>query len=121
MPAQSQQDYERILKSKIFAEIRQVEETFSDYTDEKLDQYMFRNRYTVRLSKDGLNLMVKHFYGEAFELDEKMSGRDLIALKRKMIYPYYLDRKKMHLFSGKDIFTIKILGKHLKKWISKFH
>ena len=121
MPTQSLQVHVENAKAKIFAEIRQLESSFAEHSDEALDHYMFRNRYTIRLKKEGCELLGKHFYHEQFELDHKLTGRDLVALKKRMSYPYLLNQKKLYLFGGKDIFLLKLHGKDLKKWLLKFH
>ena len=67
--------------------------------------------------------MRKHFEHEVFEVDkeERLSGRDLIALHRKMAFPYFLSQNKLYLFSSKDIFVLKLHGADLKKWLKKLH
>ena len=78
--------------------------------DKKLHiKAVFKNTQTLRLTKVGLRLLGKKY--DKWVLDPPvLSAGNLIQLLRKMRYPYYIDRKKMVLFTEQDAFLAKLAG-----------
>ena len=78
--------------------------------DKKLHiKSVFKNTQTLRLTKIGLKLLSKEY--DKWVVDPPvLSAGNLIQLLRKMKYPYYIDRKKMVLFTEKDAFLAKLAG-----------
>ena len=57
----------------------------------------------VRLTKYGLTLMEKSFTCYNFKLDNfKLSNKAVVKLDQTMQWPYFVDNKKLVLFSEKD-------------------
>ena len=72
----------------------------------------------VRLTKYGLTLMEKSFTCYNFKLDNfKLSNKAVIKLDQTMQWPYFVDNKKLVLFSEKDSVILKLKGQNLEKWL----
>ncbi len=70
---------------------------------------VFKNTQTLRLTKTGLRLLGKQY--DKWTVDPPvLSAGNLIQLLRKMRYPYYIDKKKMVLFTEQDAFLAKLAG-----------
>ena len=78
--------------------------------DKKLSiKAVFKNTQTLRLTKIGLKLLGKKY--DKWIVDPPvLSAGNLIQLLRKMKYPYYIDKKKMVLFTEQDAFLAKLAG-----------
>ena len=72
----------------------------------------------VRLTKYGLTLMEKSFTCYNFKLDNfKLSNKAVVKLDQTMQWPYFVDNKKLVLFSEKDSIILKLKGQNLEKWL----
>ena len=73
----------------------------------------------VRLSKFGLKLMEKSFTSYPFALDNfLLTNKAVVKMDRTMVWPYYIDNKKLVLFSEKDSIILKLKGQNLEKWLN---
>ena len=73
----------------------------------------------VRLSKFGLKLMEKSFTSYNFPLENFiLTNKAVIKMDRTMLWPYYIDNKKLVLFSEKDSIILKLKGQNLEKWLN---
>ena len=73
----------------------------------------------VRLSKFGLKLMEKTFTSYPFTLDNfLLTNKAVVKMDRTMQWPYYIDNKKLVLFSEKDSIILKLKGQNLEKWLN---
>lgn len=73
----------------------------------------------VRLSKFGLKLMEKSFTSYPFKLENfLLTNKAVVKMDRTMVWPYYIDNKKLVLFSEKDSVILKLKGQNLEKWLN---
>lgn len=73
----------------------------------------------VRLSKFGLKLMEKSFTSYPFALENfLLTNKAVVKMDRTMVWPYYIDNKKLVLFSEKDSVILKLKGQNLEKWLN---
>lgn len=73
----------------------------------------------VRLSKFGLKLMEKSFTSYNFPLENFiLTNKAVVKMDRTMMWPYYIDNKKLVLFSEKDSVILKLKGQNLEKWLN---
>ena len=73
----------------------------------------------VRLSKFGLKLMEKSFTCYNFPLQNFiLTNKAVVKMDRTMLWPYYIDNKKLVLFSEKDSVILKLKGQNLEKWLN---
>ena len=73
----------------------------------------------VRLSKFGLKLMEKSFTCYNFKLENfLLTNKAVVKMDRTMQWPYFIDNKKLVLFSEKDSVILKLKGKNLEKWLT---
>jgi hypothetical protein len=70
---------------------------------------VFKNSHTLRLTKTGERVLSKAYDSYSFD-PPKLNGHNLINLLRKMKYPYYIDKKKLVLFTEQDSFLAKLAG-----------
>lgn len=70
---------------------------------------VFYNRHTLRLRTQGKNLMCKHYEFWKVGKLEQTSG-NMIALLRKMQFPYFLNKSGLILFSEQDAFMARLAG-----------
>ena len=72
----------------------------------------------VRLTKYGLTLMEKSFTCYNFKLENfKLSNKAVVKLDQTMQWPYFVDNKKLVLFSENDSIILKLKGQNLEKWL----
>jgi hypothetical protein len=70
---------------------------------------IFLNIHTLRLTKYGCVLFRKQF--EYWEFDSPgTTANNMIALHRVMLYPYYIDKDSMILFTERDAFIARLGG-----------
>ena len=73
----------------------------------------------VRLSKFGLKVMEKSFTSYPFKLENfLLTNKAVVKMDRTMQWPYYIDNKKLVLFSEKDSVILKLKGQNLEKWLT---
>ena len=73
----------------------------------------------VRLSKFGLKLMEKSYSCYHFSLNNFiLTNKAVVKMDRTMLWPYYIDNKKLVLFSEKDSVILKLKGHNLEKWLN---
>ena len=73
----------------------------------------------VRLSKFGLKLMEKSYTCYHFSLNNFiLTNKAVVKMDRTMLWPYYIDNKKLVLFSEKDSVILKLKGQNLEKWLN---
>jgi hypothetical protein len=82
--------------------------TYNDDSDLEYSQ-IFYNRHTLRLRTRGKNLMCKHYQFWKLDPLERTSG-NIIALLRKMQYPYFLNSRCLILFNEQDAFMARLAG-----------
>jgi len=70
---------------------------------------------TVRLTYKGY-LELKKIYTEHSFPKDKLTSKQLIALYRNSVYPYYIGGKKLSLFDGEDAFAVTLHGS-IEGWL----
>jgi len=70
---------------------------------------VFINAKSLRLTRVGRNKMVRKFDSWTFE-EHGLKTKAIIDLQRKMVYPYFLDKKMLVLFTERDAFMAKLAG-----------
>ena len=71
------------------------------------------------MSKFGLKLMEKSFTSYNFALENFiLTNKAVVKMDRTMMWPYYIDNKKLVLFSEKDSVILKLKGQNLEKWLN---
>lgn len=106
------------VKSQLFYHIKTSLPDYADIDDAALQKMLFMNKNTIRLHVRGFNFMKKHFECYDFAIDTKLSGADLLILKRQVQFPYFLSAKRLYVFSSKDAFVLKLNGGNVKKWLA---
>lgn len=68
-----------------------------------MEKYIFGNYGGTRLSKSGLQLLSQfNHYEFALPKDIKITAKILVTLNKNINFPYYIDSKKLILFSEDD-------------------
>ncbi len=119
MPLQNSLQYQIVSKLKTELDI-------NEYDVLELIQVIFKNARIrkqsikgVRLTKYGLQLMLKSFTSYQFPLENFiLTNKAVVKLDRTMKWPYYIDNKKLALFSEKDAVILKLKGQNLNKWLN---
>jgi hypothetical protein len=106
------------VKSQLFTHIQKSIPEYADADSVELQQMLFMNTNTIRLHIRGFNFMKKYFECYDFAIDNRLSGADLLTLKRQVQFPYFLSAKRLYVFSSKDAFVLKLNGGNVKKWLS---
>lgn len=107
------------LKEFIFNEMREQFPELAQIDNHELDLKIFQAPSTIRLRPFGL-VMLKQIYDcYEFELDERLSGRELLALKNYVGTPYFLptNQKRIFIFSSKGAFMLNLKGGDVKSWL----
>lgn len=105
------------VKLQLFSYIRENISSLCEADDQTLDKMLFKNRFTIRLHRRGYQFMQKHFENFSFDIQSKLSGSNLLTLKKHIQFPYFLSDKKLYIFSSKDAFVLKLNGGNVKKWL----
>jgi hypothetical protein len=109
-------------KQAIFNDLRKELEPYSAFSDKELDTYIFRNPQTLRLRKEGYELLSKVYWSEKFDVSKtKLTGREILTLKNEVPLPYFLTAKYLYLFSSKQAFILSLLKGDVHKWLEKLH
>ena len=108
------------LKEFIFNRLR--EEGFTA-EDKELDRLIFQTPSTLRLRKAGFFLLNKLYDSEEFMLEDRLSGRELLTLKKHIGWPYWLpqNQSRLVLFTVKESFYLKLQGGDVKKWLAQIY
>ena len=111
------------LKDFIFAQLLAEGILKSDFKREKLDLLVFQSIHSLRLRLLGYTMLKNIYDHERFELKEKLTGRELMTLKKHVAWPYYLPVNHSHivLFTIKESFLLKLQGGDVKKWLAQVH
>jgi hypothetical protein len=97
------------LKSAIFTEIRTTFPDSASVDDTNLNQIIFQQPNSLRLSATGFVAVKKIFTAYSFEMPTNMKSKHQAALS-KMEYPYFLTSKRLILFSEMDSMMVKLHG-----------
>ena len=124
MKMKSKMAIQNSLQYKIVDKIKQ-ELDISQYSVLDIMPLFFKNHRIrgnkvigVRLTKYGLTLMEKSFTCYNFKLDNfKLSNKAVVKLDQTMQWPYFVDNKKLVLFSEKDSIILQLKGQNLEKWL----
>ena len=124
MKMKSKMAIQNSIQFQIIAKIRQ-ELDINEYSELEIMPLFFKNHRIrgnkvigVRLTKYGLTLMEKSFTCYNFKLENfKLSNKAVVKLDQTMQWPYFVDNKKLVLFSEKDSIILKLKGQNLEKWL----
>lgn len=107
-------------KAKLFEELRKHFPELESIDDHDLDLKVFQAPSTIRLRPFGFTLLKELFDCYEFELEERLTGRELLALKNHVGLPYFLptNGKRIFIFSSKSAFRLKLGGGDVKKWLN---
>lgn len=81
---------------------------------------LWQSPKSLRLRFFGFNILKRYYKYADFPLEERLTGKELMTLKYKVMYPYYLPSNHSHfsLFTIKQAFVLKLNGGDVKKWLS---
>lgn len=124
MKMKSKMAIQNSIQYQIIEKIRQ-ELDINEYSVLEIMPLFFKNHRIrtnkvtgVRLTKYGLTLMEKSFTCYNFKLENfKLSNKAVVKLDQTMQWPYFVDNKKLVLFSEKDSIILKLKGQNLEKWL----
>lgn len=113
----------RELKDFIFKQLSEAGIILSDINYDKIDPVLFQSPVSLRLRKTGYMILKNIYDNEKFTLKEKLTGRELMTLKRHVGWPYYLpvDHSYIVLFTIKESFLLKLQGGDVKKWLAQVY
>lgn len=97
------------LKAAIFSEVRRHHEKSVNLTDDELNQKIFHTPTGLRLTFQGFLILKNIFTVYSFEMDTTLTAKHQIGLS-VMEYPYYINPKRLILFSEMDAMVIKLQG-----------
>lgn len=117
MPARSRLSLVQNIKEQIFTHIRQVDSHNAESSDEELNKFIFRNRRSLRLRLSGYNYLKKFFVCEEVKIDQPFTMKNIIALKNKVTYPFFLSKTALYLFNSRDIFFLRLNGGNISNWL----
>ena len=82
---------------------------------------IFQSPASLRLRPLGKSLLSGVYESHDFELEERLTGRELMTLRDKVGYPYFLPANHSHilLFTTKQSFVLKLNGGDVKGWLEK--
>ena len=116
-------DHVKELKDFIFKHMKQEGKLLSEVEHDKLDLALFQSHSSLRLKKTGYMLLKTVYDNEKFPLEKKLTGRELMTLKKHVGWPYYLpvDHSYIVLFTIKESFLLKLQGGNVKKWLEQIY
>ena len=97
------------LKVAIFEEVRKQHEKSANLSNEELNQLIFHHPNGLRLTYSGFLILKNIFTVYSFEMDLTLTAKHHIGMS-VMEYPYYINPKRLILFSEMDAMVIKLQG-----------
>lgn len=97
------------LKVAIFNEVRRQHSKFANSTDDELNQIIFHYPTSLRLSFRGFLVLKNIFTVYSFEMDMSLTAKHQIGMST-LTYPYYINPKRLILFSEMDALVVKLQG-----------
>lgn len=87
--------------------------------DDEFKKQVFQSPNTIRLRYFGFMVLKRYYKYESFELEERLTGRELLTLRDNVGWPYFLPTNHSHisLFTIKQSFVLKLNGGDVKKWL----
>lgn len=87
--------------------------------DDEFKKQVFQSPNTIRLRYFGFMVLKRYYKYESFELEERLTGRELLTLRDNVGWPYFLPTNHSHisLFTIKQSFVLKLNGGNVKKWL----
>ena len=81
---------------------------------------LWQSPLSLRLRFFGFNILKPHYKYVDFPLEERLTGGELMTLKYKVVWPYYLptNHKHLSLFTIKQSFVLKLNGGDVKLWLA---
>lgn len=109
------EEHVNALKEFIYSELEKADYELTD----RLKKDIFISPKTLRLRFFGFNLLKRYYTYNTFELEERLTGRELLTLRDKVGWPYFLPTNHSHieLFTIKQSFVLKLSGGDVKKWL----
>lgn len=109
------EEHVEALREFIFSELEKEGHEITD----KLKKQIFQSPNTLRLRVFGFHLLKKYYTHKTFELEERLTGRELLTLRDKVRWPYFLpvNHGYLDLFTIKQSFILKLSGGDVKKWL----
>ena len=106
------------LREFIFNDLKE-QESWKDETLESFGKIAFQTPNTLRLRFFGFNILKDLYEWADFQLDQRLTGRELLTLRDCVGWPYYLPANHSHiaLFTIKQSFVLKLNGGDVKKWL----
>ena len=103
------------LKGFIFTEL----ETDGLIIDDDFKKQMFQSPNTIRLRYFGFMVLKRYYEYASFDLEDRLTGRELLTLRDNVGWPYFLPTNHTHidLFTIKQSFVLKLNGGDVKKWL----
>ena len=99
--------------------ITYLQDQYPDYEFHPRDVFYNYHKGGLRLTYAGFSMLKEQeFDYERFQIDEGyvVNGKTLIKLHRNMIWPYYITKKNIFLFSDEDATMLKLIG-NFASWI----
>lgn len=106
------------VKVAIFNEIRKHDESYELLSDGELNEIMFRNPTGLRLSNIGFKALKQLFTVYSFAIPDDMKSKHKKAMS-SFIYPYFITKNHLVLFSDVDAMAIKLCGS-LEKFLETY-
>ncbi len=97
------------IKVAIFSEIRKQNKKFANVDDDELNQTLFVNASGLRLTFPGFLILKNIFTVYSFDMDITITAKHQIGMA-SMMFPYYINPKRLILFSEMDAVVIKLQG-----------
>ena len=87
--------------------------------DDDFKKQVFQSPNTIRLRYFGFMVLKQYYTHETFQLEERLTGRELLTLRDNVGWPYFLPVNHSHidLFTVKQSFVLKLNGGDVKKWL----
>ena len=117
MSASSQQLSTQEIKRRLFVALRQLEPEFEALTDAQLHRRCFRATTSVRLSYEGFCVLRRHFEHHRFDIERRLTGRELIQLRQQATWPFFLSDRYVYLFCSRDVFVARLKGS-IHQWLA---
>ena len=111
------------LQYNIATKLMSKHETLTQYSTLDVCYMLFKNLQVsdntctgLRLTKLGNNLLSKEYDVYKFPMAEGLHNKLLLRLHDKMLWPYFLDKKFLYLYSEDDAMWLKMVGDDNEKF-----
>lgn len=103
----------------LFEEVRDKFSQYYNVTDKDLNNKMFIQPQSNRLTAWGCSVLGQIYTNYVFDYNQPLKPKHLLAIARNIKFPFFINDQKLILFSSEDAFLLKICANDVNLWTER--